>query len=189
MGGLGTNPDPVNEVAAWATYAYDAEPQAKPKRSACTKIDCPMVAFDHLEGIYIHNDHPRRDHFGVFGESNPPPFIYRAVQRCCQWTGTQEDADLISRFIEYHGVRGNRLLAPHTNFLWGDEVNTPQAVPGAPVVRLPFPAIPLRIHFDATSNLPDPLDASVGPAHASNGHVLGRCIDPSGQVVGDHSVH
>ncbi|KAL9011275.1 MAG: hypothetical protein Q9173_003866 [Seirophora scorigena] len=189
IGRPGTDPDPINEVAAWATYAYDAEPQAEPKRSACTKIDCPMAAFYHLEGIYVHNDNPRREHSGVFGESNPPPFIYQAIQRGCQWTGTQDDADLVPRFIAYHGVGGNRLLAPHTNFLWGDEVNTPQAVPGAPVVRLPFPAIPLRIHFDATLNLPDPLDAPGGPAHASNGHVLGRCIDPSCQVVRDYSVH
>lgn len=125
IGHPATNPDPVNEVAAWATHTSDTEPQAEPKCSACTKIDCPMAAFYHLEGIYVHNDDPRRDHFGVFGESNPPPFIYQAVQRACQWIGTQDDADLISRFIAYHGVGGNRLLAPHTNFLWGDQVNTP----------------------------------------------------------------
>ncbi|KAL8653402.1 MAG: hypothetical protein Q9210_002120 [Variospora velana] len=137
-----TDPDPSNEVAAWATHAPDAEPQAEPKRSICTRIDCPMAAIYHLEGIYVHNGAPALDPLGVFGKSNPPPFIYQAVQRGCQWRGTQEDADLISQFIAYHGVGGDCLTVPHTNFLWGEEFNTPQAVPGAPVVRLPFQPFP-----------------------------------------------
>ncbi|KAI4148081.1 MAG: hypothetical protein LQ341_001669 [Variospora aurantia] len=183
LGRLRTLPDPSNEVATWATHAPDAELQEEPKRSICTRRDCPMAAIYHLEGIYVHNGAPALDPLGVFGKSNPPPFIYEAVQRGCHWGGTQADADLISRFIAYHGVGGDYLTMPHTNFLWGEEVNTPQAVPGAPVVRLPFPAIPMRIHFDVSLNLPIPFNAPVGSV------ILRRCIDPSCQVVGDHSVH
>lgn len=92
---------------------------------------------------------------------------------------------LISRFINYHAIGGNFLLAPHTNFLWGEEVNTPNAVAGAPVVRLPFPALPCRIYFDAAPNLVTPPEMPY--IQDIDNPAFRRCADPICPIAGEHS--
>ncbi|KAI4123664.1 MAG: hypothetical protein LQ338_005154 [Usnochroma carphineum] len=180
------SPDLMNEILPWATYGTAQDPQTEAKRYLCTEADCPMADVYHLEGIYVHDDISAPNPLPTFGKSNPPPNVWQAVHKGCQWVGTQEDADLISRFIGYHGIGCNFFIAPHTNFLWGEEANTPQAVPGAPVVRLPFPALPLRVEFDASLNLPERPDPPIRYTHGVNQTYFHRCIDPSCPVMEEH---
>ncbi|KAL8924115.1 MAG: hypothetical protein Q9208_004252 [Pyrenodesmia sp. 3 TL-2023] len=178
-------PDPMDEVLAWAIKQSGLDPQIQTSRTFCTQPDCPMAQRCHLEGIYIHEGIPSPSRLEMFGRSNPPPSVWKAIYNGCNWVGTQEDADRISRFMEYHAIGGNFLIAPHTNFLWGEEVNTPYAVAGAPVVSLPFPALPCRIYFDASPNLialPElPYNQDI------DNPTFRRCVDPICPIVGEHS--
>ena len=181
------HPDLWKEAMQWATNAVADNPQIETSRSICTEPACPIADAFHLEGRYVHNDTPTTNHLETFGQSNPPPNVWQAVHNGCRWVGTQQDADLISRFIEYHGMGGNFFIAPHTNFLWGEEVNTPQAVLGAPIVRLPFPATPLRIDFDASLNLPSNSNPSDAYMHGVlDGPSFHRCIDTICPIMDEH---
>lgn len=179
--------DLADEVIQWATNVAAQDLHTEAPRPLCTEPACPMVDTFHLQGTYVHEDAPAANHLETFGQSNPPPSVWQAIHNGCHWVGTQQDADLISRFIEYHAIKGNFFIAPHTNFLWGEEVNTPQAVPGAPVVRLPFPATPLRIDFDASLNLlKPPSPAATYTYGAARGPTFLRCTDTTCPIMEEH---
>ncbi|KAL8760553.1 MAG: hypothetical protein Q9184_003264 [Pyrenodesmia sp. 2 TL-2023] len=175
--------DLTDEALSWATE-QSPQPQSQYPQTICTHQDCPIAPRYHLQGIYIHEGIPPPNHLATFGRSNPPPNVWQAIYNGCNWVGTQADADRISRFIEYHAIGGNFLLAPHTNFLWGEEINTPYAVAPTPVVSLPFPALPCRVYFDAAPNLmalPElPYIRDIdNPAFR-------RCVDPGCPIAGEH---
>lgn len=175
-----------DEVFTWATNISDDDPQSEAAHPLCTQADCPLLNHHHYEGTYMQDNMPAPNRLGTLGESNPPPNVWQAIHKGCQWIGTQEDAELISRFIENHGVGGNFLLAPHTNFLWGEEANTPYAVPGAPIIRLPYPAIPSRIHFNAAPNLSAVPNPPIAYTHGINQANFRRCTDPTCPVMHEH---
>lgn len=180
------NSDSLNQVMSWATNIDTDNPGAEPLRPLCAYPDCPMADIYHREGVYVHDNSPATNYLETFGPSNPPPSVWQAIQNGCHWMGTQQDADLITRFIDYHAIGGNFFIAPHTNFLWGEEVNDPQAIPGAPSIRLPFPATPLRIDFDASLNLPSiPFTFADNAAH---GPVFRRCTDTTCPILEEHGV-
>ncbi|KAL8995445.1 MAG: hypothetical protein Q9169_004816 [Polycauliona sp. 2 TL-2023] len=121
----------------------------------CTHRDCPMFPLRHLQGHYVHNDVRATAHLATFGTSNPPPSIWQAVYNGCHGKGTQHDADLISRFLEYHVVACNFSVVPDGNFIWGQEVRAGE-FKRRPWVRMPGSmTVPLRVRFDAGLNLPD----------------------------------
>ncbi|KAL9023139.1 MAG: hypothetical protein Q9196_007367 [Gyalolechia fulgens] len=182
------NPDPIDEVMRWATNELVNDPPGEPLRSLCAHSDCPMADIYHRQGTYVHNNIQATNYLETFGPSNPPPSVWQAIHNGCHWVGTQQDADMISLFIDYHAMGGNFFIAPHTNFLWGDEVNAPHAVPGAPVVRLPFPATPLRIDFDASVNIPTVPFAFAFPDHAAQGPTYRRCTDTTCPIMEEHGV-
>lgn len=176
--------DPTDEALAWATE-QSPEPQSQASRTFGTQPDCPIAQRYHFEGIYIHEGIPSPSHLQTFGMSNPSPSVWKAIYNGCNRVGTQEDADRISRFIEYHAIGGNFLHAQNTNFLWGVEVNTSYAAVGAPVVCLPFPALPCRICFDAAPNLialPE-----LPYVQDIDNPSFRRCVDPICPIVGEHS--
>ncbi|KAL8931558.1 MAG: hypothetical protein Q9216_007159 [Gyalolechia sp. 2 TL-2023] len=183
--------DACEEVMRWATTGVAneppiAHPPAELVQPLCIHADCPMAGIYHHEGVYVHNNTPAANYLATFGPSNPPPGVWQAILNGCHGVGTQQDADRISRFIEYHAIGGNFLIAPHTNFLWGEEANAPQAAVrgGAPVIRLPFPAMPLRIHFDASLNMPQaPITSSEMTAQ---GQVYHRCTDTTCPILEEH---
>ncbi|KAL9596302.1 MAG: hypothetical protein Q9219_005897 [cf. Caloplaca sp. 3 TL-2023] len=177
----------LNQVMRRATNIAVEDPPQSPGRPLCTAADCPVGPVFHTEGPYVHDNIPATNHLETFGPSNPPPEVWQAIHRGCHWVGTQQDADLISRFIQYHGLRGNFFIVPHTNFLWGEEAASPNAVPGAPAIRLPFPAMPLRIAFDASLNLPEPPDPPVTSTHgAAHGPTYHQCMDPTCPIREEH---
>ncbi|KAL8829022.1 MAG: hypothetical protein Q9170_006350 [Blastenia crenularia] len=179
-------PDQLDEMIRWATNESGPDPQESPRR-LCIHDHCPMRDIFHFEGKYVHDNTRASLHLETFGQSNPPPSVWQAIHNGCHGVGTQHDADLISYFIDYHVVGGNFLIAPHTNFLWGEEAHTPYAVSGAPVVRLPFPALPLRINFDASLNLLQrPIPAAIYIHGQADGPGFQRCIDPTCPIMEEH---
>ncbi|KAI4236440.1 MAG: hypothetical protein L6R40_006150 [Gallowayella cf. fulva] len=125
----------------------------------CTEADCPLSHIRHLQGTYLDNNTPALNPlYHLFGTSNPPANVWQAIHAGTQEEGTQEDTDLIARFIKYHvtGVRFS--VVPHGNFIWGEEGGMNEGVAEGgqrPWVRLPFPALPLRVVFDAEVNFLD----------------------------------
>ncbi|KAL8909789.1 MAG: hypothetical protein Q9171_004908 [Xanthocarpia ochracea] len=121
----------------------------------CIKPDCPIAPLRHYQNQYLHDGLPANNHLPTFGNSNPPPNVWQAIHNGCQRIGTQHDADLISRFLEYHvDPTAMALIIPDTNFFWEHRIPTLQTDLQRPYVRLPFPATPLPVRFDAEPNLP-----------------------------------
>ncbi|KAL8923511.1 MAG: hypothetical protein Q9172_003084 [Xanthocarpia lactea] len=121
----------------------------------CIKPDCPIAPLRHYQNQYLHEGQPANNHLPTFGNSNPPPNVWQAIHNGCQGIGTQHDADLISRFLEYHvDPTAMALIIPDTNFLWEYKIPTLHTELQRPYVRLPFPATPLPVRFDAEPNLP-----------------------------------
>lgn len=77
----------------------------------CTNQDCP-VPEPHAEGVYRFNGetYQLRDWCAngiarrVFGDSNPPPSLWRALDALAQGAGTWEDARAVGGFQAAHYV-------------------------------------------------------------------------------------
>ncbi|KAL9028588.1 MAG: hypothetical protein Q9180_007143, partial [Flavoplaca navasiana] len=113
---------------------------------------CPIAPLRHHQGRYIHNDVPAINYLPIFGTSNPPPIVWQAIHNGYEGIGTQDDADMISRFLAYHVSLCNFSVVPESNFVWGGELHD-GGLEGRPLVRLPFWVTPLRVRFDGEGNL------------------------------------
>ncbi|KAL8767873.1 MAG: hypothetical protein Q9209_005765 [Squamulea sp. 1 TL-2023] len=133
----------------------------------CIRPDCPVSPMRHHQGRYLHNDQPAQIHLPTFGTSNPPPCVWQAIYQGCRYVGTQQDADLISHFLEYHVDVPNISVVPDTNFIWSHEIHSRHVTVQRPYVQLPFPAVPLRVRFDAEQIL-------LAMGSANNLDALGR---------------
>ena len=77
----------------------------------CNNQDCP-VPEPHAEGVYRFNGemYQLRDWCAngvarrVFGDSNPPPRLWRALDALAQGAGTWEDAKAVGGFQAAHYV-------------------------------------------------------------------------------------
>ncbi|KAL8636176.1 MAG: hypothetical protein Q9226_009282, partial [Calogaya cf. arnoldii] len=136
----------------------------------CIQPDCPILPRRHSQGHYLHNNRPPKNHLATFLTSNPPPNVWQAIHNGCLGVGTQHEANLISRYLEYYVTSSrdptnpqvapntrNISVVPDTNFIWGDEIHNLPVATHRPHIRLPFQAVPLRIRFNARPNL-DPMD-------------------------------
>ncbi|KAL8681132.1 MAG: hypothetical protein Q9186_002725 [Xanthomendoza sp. 1 TL-2023] len=127
----------------------------RPNMTPCIAVDCPLVGNRHSQGVYVHNDLFAPNPLpSVFGTSNPPPRVWRAILKGTRGRGTQDDAEMIAGFIRYHVVGARFSVVPDGNFIWGDEgVVREGEEAAAAVVKLPMKALPLRIKFNALPNI------------------------------------
>ncbi|KAL8732771.1 MAG: hypothetical protein Q9166_002553 [cf. Caloplaca sp. 2 TL-2023] len=150
-----TNSQPVVEANHKMRRRMTPDYQVKPQLSSCMHPACPAANSRHSQGQYIHNGIPALNPLSTFGNSNPPASVWQSIYNGCQGNGTQQDADLISRFIHHHVVGSAFSVIPDTNFIWGEEVHVwgDDTLVGRPLVSLPMMATPLRIKFDALPNI------------------------------------
>ena len=145
----------LSNASAQATETIYGKALDQAASDYCIKNDCPIAPLRHYQDQYLHDGQPAINHLPTFGSSNPPPNVWQAIHNGCQGIGTQYEADLISRFLEYHvDPTAMALIIPATNFFWEYKIPTLQTDLQRPYVRLPFPATPLPVRFDAEPNLP-----------------------------------
>ncbi|KAL8670307.1 MAG: hypothetical protein Q9168_005147 [Polycauliona sp. 1 TL-2023] len=121
----------------------------------CIRPRCPLFPLPHRDGHYLHNGLPAAAYLPTFGTSNPPPIVWQAIHNGCCGMGTQQDADIIARFLEYHVEFCSFSVVPDGNFVWGQEIPAGGLLKGRPWVRMPdCMTIPVRIKFDARWNIP-----------------------------------
>ena len=80
----------------------------------CYSPLCPLP-LGHLEGKYLFEDQPAEKNNPIWGESNPPPSLWKDYERLVAGIANDEDKDEMSKFAEHHawnvdGEKGDALI-------------------------------------------------------------------------------
>lgn len=67
----------------------------------CESDDCPIHG-PHKPGPYYHNGKPLDKEHETWGESNPPPFIWKALERYMKGSATPAEIHAVVTFQELH---------------------------------------------------------------------------------------
>lgn len=72
-----------------------------PQSKVCTSRMCPVLG-PHSLGLYLHNKASRTRPETYFGDSNPPPIVWSAVDLMSEGKANQMDAEMIAEFMRLH---------------------------------------------------------------------------------------
>ena len=87
-------------------YPGDEYPKASPAPPRCTEKDCVVkkAVRRHNQGPYLHGGKPPRTTETLFGESNPPPLVWKSWMKiqARDPSSTVEDDMNVLGFLRYH---------------------------------------------------------------------------------------
>lgn len=71
----------------------------------CRYQDCPL-RFKHCEGKYLFKDQPSQENHSMWGQSNPPRWLWRAFDRFNSGIASPPEIEAIISFGEFHSSGG-----------------------------------------------------------------------------------
>ena len=71
----------------------------------CKSAECP-IPFEHYQGQYLFDNQSSEENHPIWGESNPPPWLWRAFDHFTEGKATAADTDAILAFAEHHSHKG-----------------------------------------------------------------------------------
>ncbi len=71
----------------------------------CKHPDCPL-RFKHCEGKYLFKDQPSQENHSMWGQSNPPRWLWRAFDRFNSGIASPQEIEAIISFGEFHSSGG-----------------------------------------------------------------------------------
>ena len=76
-------------------------------RPWCDSPDCP-IHLVHYRGQYLFDDQPTEEDHPIWGQSNPPPFMWLAYEHFAAGNASASEKDAILAFAEHHACLGWR---------------------------------------------------------------------------------
>lgn len=99
-----TTPAYTSSTLENSTPSSPCQPRCQPRlppSNVCTSRMCPVLGF-HFLGLYLHNNAFRTRPEIYFGDSNPPPMVWYAVDLMAKGKANQTDEEIIAEFIRLH---------------------------------------------------------------------------------------